>query len=577
MMKIQSFFQTRAAGWFMPILLFLSTLLLIGNTLNDYGVTWDEPPYFHATDLHLQWIIDAQENLARGELRRSLDDESIKAAWHWNPYNVPHPPFSRIVSALGKWLSAGMFDSFSSYRLAPALFFAILVSVTYLWLRELFSPLAGLFSALALVLIPNLFAYAHIAVTDLPLATMWFLTSYCFWKGLNHWRWSVALGVVWGFALATKFPALLIPIPLIIWAHIFHRNRYTNNIFALIFLAPPIMVATQPYLWHQTGLRVLEFFYEGISRGYRAETNFGVFFLNHIMPSKDLPWYYPFYVVAVTTPEAILLLALIGMVAPIWLRPQRATLFLFTLNAFFILIMGLLPGAVLHDGARQMLSALPWIACLSGIGFWLTTNAVVNHLQDWKSIQHTASLRTKVMAVAFSVVCIHPAIELYLTHPFQLSFYNRLVGGIRGAYDRGLEITYFMEAFTPEFIRKLNETLPRNAVVNASSANFMFEFYQKEGLLRPDIQISAGEQFDYYLVLNRRSALSGRDHQILRSAAPVVESVTVAGVPLVALFNTGKAPCSFARSASIKSPSPETQAACAGELMVDQKPSSGLH
>src|SRR5262245_47095369 len=135
-MKIQSLFQARTACWFMPIALFFGTLLLIGTTLKDYGVTWDEPPYFHATDLHLQWIIEAQQNLGRGELRKSLDDESVKAAWHWNPYNVPHPPFSRIVSAVAKSLSVGMFDPISSYRLAPALFFAILVAITYLWLTE---------------------------------------------------------------------------------------------------------------------------------------------------------------------------------------------------------------------------------------------------------------------------------------------------------------------------------------------------------------------------------------------------------------------------------------------------------
>ena len=160
----------------------------------------------------------------------------------------------------------------------PALFFALLVTVMFLWMKELFGRATGLFSALAVILTPNLFGYAHIAVTDLPLATMWFLTTYSFWKGLGSWKWSVALGIVWGLALATKFPALLIPAPLILWAHLFHRDKYVNNLFALLFLAPIVMVATQPYLWHQTGLRVLEFLYEGISRGYRLETNFVGFF-----------------------------------------------------------------------------------------------------------------------------------------------------------------------------------------------------------------------------------------------------------------------------------------------------------
>ena len=240
--------QSLLSRWLIPILLFLGTLLLIGATLKDYGVTWDEPPYFYASDLHLRWVRDLGNNLAAGEIRKSIDDQNIKAAWHWNPYNVPHPPFSRIVSGIAKELSSQFFDKFSAYRMGPALFFALLVVVMYSWTNELFGRATGLFSAFALLLIPNLFAYAHIAVTDLPLATMWFLTTYCFWKGLGSWKWSAALGIIWGMALSTKFPALLIPIPLILWAHLFHREKYVNNLFALLFVAPIVVVATQPYL-----------------------------------------------------------------------------------------------------------------------------------------------------------------------------------------------------------------------------------------------------------------------------------------------------------------------------------------
>jgi len=523
--------------WLMPVALFLGALLLIGATSKDYGVTWDEPPYFHAADLHLKWIVEVGNNLARDELRKSLDDANIKAAWHWNPYNVPHPPFSRIISAIAKNFSGDMVDKFTAYRLAPALFFAVLVTVIYLWLNELFGPATGLFSASALMLIPNLFGYAHIAVTDLPLATMWFLTVYCFWKGLAGWQWSIALGVVWGLALSTKFPALLIPVPLILWAHLFHRDKYANNIFSLVFLAPLVMVATQPYLWHQTGLRVLEFLYEGISRGYRPDANFGVFFLNQILSSQQLPWHYPFYIVAVTTPEPMLILASVGILSAVWLREQRSILTLLMFNLLFVLILAVLPGAVLHDGVRQMLSGLPFIAALGGVGFFVLTAALVNVARRSERLQSITNLKAKVTAAFFVLVCVNPAIDLYLAHPFQLSYYNRLVGGIRGAYERGLETTYFMEAITPAFLQRLNEKLPHSATVNASFANFMFEFYQNQGMLRRDIRFSSSGSFDFYLVLNRRSALSPQDRQLMRSFARLVDSVTLAGVPLVALFD----------------------------------------
>jgi hypothetical protein len=528
----------RAPRLFMSVALFCGTLLFIGVTLKDYGVTWDEPAYFHATDLHLKWLEEAHDNLARGELPKNLDDANIKTAWRWNPYNVPHPPFSRIVSALTKKFLSPMVDKVSAYRFAPALFFALLVTIGYWWLNQLLGPAAGLFAAIALFLIPNLFAYAHIAVTDLPLAAVWFLTAYCFWKGLASWQWSIALGVVWGLALATKFPALLIPVPLILWAHGFHREKYANNIFALLFLAPITMVVTQPYLWHQTGLRVLEFLYEGISRGYRPDTNFGVFYFNQVVSSQQLPWHYSFFLVAITTPEPILMLALLGIVSAIWLRQHRAIIILLTLNLVFVLILGSLPGAVLHDGVRQMLSALPWIAALSGVGFFVLSDSLVNFARRATTFQGITNLNAKVTAALLLLFCVNPAFDLYLVHPFQLSYHNRFIGGIRGAYERGLETTYFMEAITPSFLQRLNKKLPRDATVNASFANFMFEFYQNQGVLRGDLRFSGANSSDFYLVLNRRSALSLREIQLMRSSAPLVDSVIIAGVPLVAVFDT---------------------------------------
>ena len=528
--------ESRTSRRLIPLALFFGTLLLVGATLKDYGVTWDEPPYFHATDLHMGWITGFVETAAQSDLQKSLDDQSIKEAWHWNPYNVPHPPFSRIVSGFAHTVASPFLDNFSAYRVGPALFFAVLVTVMFVWMRELFGTATGLFSALATVLTPNLFGHAHFAVTDLPLATMWFLTAYCFWKGLASWKWSVILGVVWGLALSTKFPAVLIVVPLVLWAHLFHRDRYSNNLVALLFLGPAVMVATQPYLWHQTGLRVLEFVYEGISRGYRPETNFAVFFFNQTLFSNQLPWYYPFFIVGVTTPEPILFLALVGIASLLWNREQRSAVVLFLGNAAFVMMLGLMPGAVLHDGVRQMLSALPFIAALAGAGFYALAGGVQRLAQRGSASPSIGNLRIKIAAIVLVLFCFSPALDLYLSHPFQLSFYNRLVGGIRGAYASGLETTYFMEAFTPAFLQTLNEKIPANASINASFANFMFVLYQKQGLLRPDINITIDSDFDYLVLLNRRSALTPRRRYLIDTTSNPYISVTLAGVPLVSVF-----------------------------------------
>ena len=524
----------------MPIGLFIGAMLLVAVTSKDYGVTWDEPPYFHASDLHIGWMSTFVENGVRGELRESLADQTIQSAWRWNPYNVPHPPFSRIVSGLSQLVSTPILDKISGYRLGPALFFALLVTLVFRWMDELFGRAAGLFSACAVVLIPNLFGYAHLAVTDMPLAAMWFATVYCFYKGLSSWRWSLALGIVWGLAVSTKFPALLALIPLVVWAHWFYRDKYANNLFAMLFLAPIVMVVTQPYLWHQTGLRVLEFLYEGISRGYRVETNFGVFFSHQVLYSHQLPWYYPFFLVGVTTPEPIMILALLGTISLVGNRQHRSVIALLLLNGTFILILGAMPGAVLHDGVRQMLSALPFIAALAGAGFYALAAWLHCCAQNQPRLRTIENIRAKIYVALFLVLGFAPVLDLYLSHPYQLSFYNRLVGGIRGAYERGLETTYFLEALTPDFLRAMNEKLPRNASVNALFANTMLAYYQKQGLLRQDLTIINQGSFDYLVLLNRRSALSARERNLIDSAKRPYLSVSLAGVPLVSAFEFKK-------------------------------------
>jgi len=530
--------RNRRAVKFIPLLVFLGALLLCVATSKDYGLSWDESLYFHASDLHMWWIAGFTHDLIHGDVAKSLDDARIQQAWHWDPYHVPHPPFSRIVSGVTHELFSPWLGKFASYRVGPALFFSLLVLVMYLWMKEVFSWPIGLFAAVSVGLIPNMFGFAHFAVTDMPLAAMWFLTAYCFWKGLESWRWSLILGIVWGLALATKFPALLIPIPLLLWAHLFRRNAYANNIMAMLFIGPVVMVASQPYLWHQPSLRILEFLYEGLSRGYRSDTNFPVFFFGREYFSNQLPRYYTFFLTGVTTPETLLALAFVGVLYALRNPAERKVLMLFLFNGLFVLLLGILPGAVLHDGMRQMLSACAFIAGLAAAGFSFLSEALTGWMRRMKVLASVQRVDAKAVLTLALLALFPPAFELMLYHPFELSYYNRLIGGLRGAYVNGMEATYFMEAFTPGFLEYLNKELPPNARINGLVSNFMLVYYQDEGKLRRDLKVTGTEPFDYALVLNRRSVIaatppSQRGFMIKRTP---IASVSLGEVPLVLLY-----------------------------------------
>ena len=521
--------------WIIPWLIGGWVFLLVASTSSHYGLTWDEPNYFHASDLELQWFDEFFRGVLQGNPGSVLSDEKIESAWRWDPYHVPHPPFSRLLSALTKAAFSPFMDKFTAYRLAPALLFALLVAVMYVWMAELFDRVTGLFTALALVVMPNLFGYAHFAMTDMPLTTLWFLTVYCFWRGLKDWRWSIALAVVWGLALATKFPAFLIPIPLLLWAHLYHRRSYHNNVFSMIFLSPIVMVILQPYLWHKTLPRIALFLYDSVSRAYRYETNFAIYFYNKIYVTSVVPWYYPFFMTGVSIPEGILVLCLIGLIALIWASPRRETTVLFLFNAVFILVLGLVPGAVLHDVNRLMLPVLPFLGGLAGCGLFFLARFLTQQCQGILSLGKIQYLRAKLIGSVFVLALFPAVLGLVIYHPYQLSYYNWLVGGIRGAYQRGLEVTYQMEAITPNFLQYLNRELPPHATISARNANYIYEYYQKENRLRQDFRIITGADYDYYIFQNRVSMFTDFEKELVTNVHPY-KTVRIYGVPIIYVY-----------------------------------------
>ena len=258
-------------------------------------------------------------------------------------------------------------------------------------------------------------------------------------------------------------------------------------------------------------------------------------FFGTLYYTSQLPWYYPFFLLGVTTPESILALTLIGIGAIYCVREKTHAMVLFLFNALFIPLMGLLPGAVLHDGVRQLVSAIPFLVGLAGGGFYVLVRFINVQATKSRAAENIKHIQSKIVGCASVLFLLPAALDLFVYHPFELSYYNRLIGGARGAYEKGLEVTYFMEAFTPKFLKYLNEKLPARGVVNASFANFMFQYYQKENRLRPDLQFVQNENADYYILLTRRSVWSKTEWRLFSTNSPIA-AVWLGDVPVVSVY-----------------------------------------
>jgi hypothetical protein len=137
-------------------------------------------------------------------------------------------------------------------------------------------------------------------------------------------------------------------------------------------------------------------------------------------------------IAAVTIPVGWLALAIRGAWSGWRDTALRPTLQLAMLTMATVLLTFSWPGVPVYDGERLFLMIYPLAGLLVGIG--ISTIART----EW-----FAGRRQKLLIAAGVALIATQSIGIVLYHPFQLSYYNLLVGGLRGAERLGFEVTYW--------------------------------------------------------------------------------------------------------------------------------------
>ncbi len=156
-----------------------------------------------------------------------------------------------------------------------------------------------------------------------------------------------------------------------------------------------------------------------------------------------------------------------------------------------------------HDGVRLFLPTFFFLAAFSGWG------AIV--LADFLARLIRAPARYTRLAIS-GVVLGSAAFSLLRVHPYELSYYNELIGGPRGAWQRGFELTYWYDAFTDDVIADLNRQLPANPEIDyfnpmTETSVIVFQELQSLGVLRGDITLAtrAPDRFPFVWLLTQDS------------------------------------------------------------------------
>ena len=524
----QFFSWIRKHAGLLIVLLFLTIHLAI---INDYGLTWDFHHHFFAGGkfLGLSW-----QELEPDALPYIEPDP--RRTW-----SLPYGPFISIIPTASYVLFSaklGWLAPDAAYNLPIVLSGVLGIMALYLFLRQAWPHPLSVFGALFLALTPRYFSDIHNNMKDAPMAAVFAVNIWLLWRLVHKHRPIDLLLSVLAFAIAfnTKINSIFIPLVFASWLILLGitkvQTQFPRRIFWYFLLAP---LAAYLLWWGFWADPMGQIMHAVRTFGFGTDNIEVLVNGNWHCSGKNVPWYYPYWFIGITTPLRILGFFLFSIGSSLALifskkRTNLLSLRLLLLAWFFVpLTRYFLPKIGVIDGVRHFEEVLYPLCALAAIGFYDLVQVFSKRRTDfWKSKIFILATVGIIGSLIWNVVSYHP---------FQITYYNELVGGITGAYGK-YDLDYWggSQKYAVEWV---NRTAAPNAKVFIFMAPDVASRY-----LRPDLRAGVNtvnpENADYTIILNRQSfyyRLGVFDY--IRQHVPVY-TVTTHEVPLVWVFGKEK-------------------------------------
>jgi 4-amino-4-deoxy-L-arabinose transferase-like glycosyltransferase len=502
---------------------------LLLRTSHDLGYARDEGFYFQAARSYQGWF-----QILFDSPKAAFERATIDRYW---VANNEHPALVKSLFALShhflhtKWKLIA--EEGTSFRFPGMVLSGVTVAVTYLWGRRVSGRLAGLVAALSLAMMPRVFYHSHLDCFDMPVAAMWLLTTYAYWRSISGggWLWAIATGVLYGLLLDTKHNSWLLPPALIVhfvlargggfWRELrTGRVRAPLALIAMAVIGPAVFYALWPWIWHDTGKRLAA--YVAFHTGHEY---YNMEFLGRTYWKPPMPLGYAWVMTVATVPAITLLLFVIGLgdatkrglvvrlgawqraVAKRLGRPEAgasspADRELFSTELLWLgcILTSYAPwiskSTPIFGGTKHWITAYPFMALFAAQGFVLVSRALSSFLAERRRLARAAAQ----LGLAASAVAAPIAIAIG-SHPWGLGAYTPLVGGAPGAASLGLNRSFW--GYTTGSVQGfLNERAPPNASVYVhDTAMQSWDQMVRDGRLRADLRAAwspAGSSFALY-------------------------------------------------------------------------------
>ena len=326
-----------------------------------------------------------------------------------------------------------------------------------------YGPNFGCLAAVLLPLMPRLWGHAHLASLETITNLMYTAAVLSIAMGWNNespptWRAGLLAGIVLGLAFLTKIQAILLPMPIIAWALWRWRWAAVKPLAIWAVAAAIVFFVGWPWLWLDPVKNTWNYFAHTTARAELSVWYFGIKYAD-----KAVPWSYPWVMFLCTLPMATLVLGLRGILFGVASEEKAndvAWRALLAANVAFPLIVFSLPGVAVYDGDRLFLTVFPFWAMLSARGAQCLAERFP---------------RNRGVICCFAFLLGVQAWNVFAYRPCQLSFYNILVGGPKGAEKLGLEITYWADSLTRSLLEDVVQHVPDGGTVHVAPVLHQFQ------------------------------------------------------------------------------------------------------
>ncbi|MFL5319634.1 MAG: ArnT family glycosyltransferase, partial [Myxococcaceae bacterium] len=283
---------------------------------------------------------------------------------------------------------------------------------------------------------------------------------------------------------------------------------------AIAFFGPLIFYGSWPYLWHHPVERTAWYL------AFHAQHNqYTWFYMGKLLREPPFPLDYVVVLTALTVPLTLFLPMAIGWIsvavrtvaakALAVPRTSWAELLLLA-NGFTSIFLISLPDVPHFGGTKHWYPSMPFLGLLAG--------AVV--LRSSKLLQaRLTGYRPKLPAwvgpaLLVSVLALPAFVETARMYQYGTSDYSELAGGLPGAATLGMQRQFWSNNVTG-VLPWLNQNAPPGARLWLHEVNgFSFRDYQRNGMLRADLQPAGGPQDAQFAVYQYHQEFREHEYSI---------------------------------------------------------------